>query len=200
MSSHTACSSKYFLQVMYSERCCLCCVCVSCSLRWNRVRWPSTALPSITTETCWSPERPTGWYDSSVRKLMFIRWSCGVSAARLHVFLRLSLDMQRYESALSWNAHDGEVYSVEFSSDENTVFSIGEDGKVTAALVIPSFSQCSLNVTVSVSLLDQWHRPIGSRKIILSHLKVILIGPRFKSRLSAWLWLMEWVYRKVKRI
>ncbi|XP_056586567.1 WD repeat-containing protein 91 [Triplophysa dalaica] len=38
-------------------------------------------------------------------------------------------DMQRYESALSWNAHDGEVYSVEFSSDENTVFSIGEDGK-----------------------------------------------------------------------
>lgn len=39
--------------------------------------------------------------------------------------------MQRYESALSWNAHDGEVYSVEFSSDENTVFSIGEDGKVS---------------------------------------------------------------------
>lgn len=48
--------------------------------------------------------------------------------------------MQRYESALSWNAHDGEVYSVEFSSDENTVFSIGEDGKVTAALVLLSFS------------------------------------------------------------
>lgn len=38
--------------------------------------------------------------------------------------------MQRYESALSWKAHDGEVYSVEFSYDENTVFSIGEDGKV----------------------------------------------------------------------
>ncbi|XP_047426068.1 WD repeat-containing protein 91 isoform X1 [Mugil cephalus] len=38
-------------------------------------------------------------------------------------------DMQRYESAMSWRAHDGEVYSVEFSSDENTVFSIGEDGK-----------------------------------------------------------------------
>uniref|UniRef100_A0A672PZD4 WD repeat-containing protein 91 n=1 Tax=Sinocyclocheilus grahami TaxID=75366 RepID=A0A672PZD4_SINGR len=38
-------------------------------------------------------------------------------------------DMQRYESALSWKAHDGEVYSVEFSYDENTVFSIGEDGK-----------------------------------------------------------------------
>uniref|UniRef100_A0A665TTS3 WD repeat-containing protein 91 n=1 Tax=Echeneis naucrates TaxID=173247 RepID=A0A665TTS3_ECHNA len=39
-------------------------------------------------------------------------------------------DMQRYESAMSWRAHDGEVYSVEFSYDENTVFSIGEDGKV----------------------------------------------------------------------
>ncbi|KAM6902231.1 WD repeat-containing protein 91 [Xenentodon cancila] len=37
-------------------------------------------------------------------------------------------DMQRYESAMSWRAHDGEVYSVEFSYDENTVFSIGEDG------------------------------------------------------------------------
>ncbi len=42
----------------------------------------------------------------------------------------VSADMQRYESALSWKAHDGEVYSVEFSYDENTVFSIGEDGKV----------------------------------------------------------------------
>lgn len=38
--------------------------------------------------------------------------------------------MQRYESAMSWRAHNGEVYSVEFSYDENTVFSIGEDGKV----------------------------------------------------------------------
>ncbi|XP_062867318.1 WD repeat-containing protein 91 [Trichomycterus rosablanca] len=39
------------------------------------------------------------------------------------------LDMQKYESVMSWKAHDGEVYSVEFSYDENTVFSIGEDGK-----------------------------------------------------------------------
>lgn len=39
-------------------------------------------------------------------------------------------DMQRLESAMSWRAHDGEVYSVEFSYDENTVLSIGEDGKV----------------------------------------------------------------------
>uniref|UniRef100_A0A3Q2Z519 WD repeat-containing protein 91 n=1 Tax=Hippocampus comes TaxID=109280 RepID=A0A3Q2Z519_HIPCM len=38
-------------------------------------------------------------------------------------------DMQQYESAMSWRAHDGEVYSVEFSYDENTVFSVGEDGK-----------------------------------------------------------------------
>ncbi|KAM9539478.1 WD repeat-containing protein 91 isoform 3-T3 [Salvelinus alpinus] len=38
-------------------------------------------------------------------------------------------DMQRYDCAMSWRAHDGEVYSVEFSYDENTVFSIGEDGK-----------------------------------------------------------------------
>lgn len=31
---------------------------------------------------------------------------------------------------MSWKAHCGEVYSVEFSYDENAVNSIGEDGKV----------------------------------------------------------------------
>uniref|UniRef100_A0A3B5LI55 WD repeat-containing protein 91 n=1 Tax=Xiphophorus couchianus TaxID=32473 RepID=A0A3B5LI55_9TELE len=41
----------------------------------------------------------------------------------------IRLFMQRYESAMSWRAHDGEVYSVEFSYDENTVFSVGEDRK-----------------------------------------------------------------------
>ncbi|KAG8523359.1 WD repeat-containing protein 91 [Galemys pyrenaicus] len=38
-------------------------------------------------------------------------------------------DMQQHECAMSWKAHNGEVYSVEFSCDENTVYSIGEDGK-----------------------------------------------------------------------
>ncbi|XP_050638346.1 WD repeat-containing protein 91 [Macaca thibetana thibetana] len=38
-------------------------------------------------------------------------------------------DMQQHECAMSWRAHYGEVYSVEFSYDENTVYSIGEDGK-----------------------------------------------------------------------
>ncbi|XP_049648461.1 WD repeat-containing protein 91 isoform X3 [Accipiter gentilis] len=38
-------------------------------------------------------------------------------------------DMQQHECAMSWKAHDGEVYSVEFSYDENTVYTIGEDGK-----------------------------------------------------------------------
>uniref|UniRef100_F7CEW7 WD repeat-containing protein 91 n=1 Tax=Monodelphis domestica TaxID=13616 RepID=F7CEW7_MONDO len=38
-------------------------------------------------------------------------------------------DMQQHECAMSWKAHSGEVYSVEFSYDENTVYSIGEDGK-----------------------------------------------------------------------
>lgn len=44
--------------------------------------------------------------------------------------LILPSDMQQHECAMSWKAHDGEVYSVEFSYDENTVYSIGEDGKV----------------------------------------------------------------------
>ncbi|XP_043943485.1 WD repeat-containing protein 91 [Protopterus annectens] len=38
-------------------------------------------------------------------------------------------EMQHYECAMSWQAHEGEVYSVEFSCDENTVYSIGEDGR-----------------------------------------------------------------------
>ncbi|XP_070121992.1 WD repeat-containing protein 91-like isoform X1 [Equus przewalskii] len=38
-------------------------------------------------------------------------------------------DMQQHECAMSWRAHCGELYSVEFSYDENTVYSIGEDGK-----------------------------------------------------------------------
>uniref|UniRef100_A0A2K6GMF1 WD repeat-containing protein 91 n=1 Tax=Propithecus coquereli TaxID=379532 RepID=A0A2K6GMF1_PROCO len=38
-------------------------------------------------------------------------------------------DMQQHECAMSWRAHCGEVYSVEFSYDENAVYSIGEDGK-----------------------------------------------------------------------
>ena len=38
-------------------------------------------------------------------------------------------DMQQHECAMSWKAHCGEVYSVEFSCDENAVYSIGEDRK-----------------------------------------------------------------------
>ncbi|XP_075066523.1 WD repeat-containing protein 91 [Mixophyes fleayi] len=42
--------------------------------------------------------------------------------------LRL-FDMQQHQCAMSWKAHMGEVYSVDFSYDENAVYSIGEDGK-----------------------------------------------------------------------
>ncbi|KAM4748344.1 WD repeat-containing protein 91 isoform 2-T2 [Rhinophrynus dorsalis] len=38
-------------------------------------------------------------------------------------------DMQQHQCAMSWKAHLGEVYSVDFSYDENAVYSIGEDGK-----------------------------------------------------------------------
>lgn len=51
--------------------------------------------------------------------------------------------MQRYESVMSWKAHDGEVYSVEFSYDENTVFSIGKDGKVSVLNLLVRISQLS---------------------------------------------------------
>ncbi|XP_074643706.1 WD repeat-containing protein 91-like [Tubulanus polymorphus] len=38
-------------------------------------------------------------------------------------------DMQRVECIASWRAHVGEVYCVQFSSDENTCYSMGGDGK-----------------------------------------------------------------------
>ncbi|XP_014745332.1 PREDICTED: WD repeat-containing protein 91 isoform X2 [Sturnus vulgaris] len=50
-------------------------------------------------------------------------------------------DMQQHECAMSWKAHDGEVYSVEFSYDENTVYSIGEDGKVGYGCGLPPSGQ-----------------------------------------------------------
>lgn len=43
----------------------------------------------------------------------------------------LPIDMQQHQCAMSWKAHKGEVYSVDFSYDENAVYSIGEDGKVS---------------------------------------------------------------------
>ncbi|XP_077991954.1 WD repeat-containing protein 91-like [Glandiceps talaboti] len=43
-------------------------------------------------------------------------------------FIRL-YDMQRYECLMSWKAHSGEIYCVQFSPDENSVYSMGGDGK-----------------------------------------------------------------------
>ena len=45
----------------------------------------------------------------------------------------IASDMQQHECAMSWKAHCGEVYSVAFSYDENTVYSVGEDGKVSGS-------------------------------------------------------------------
>ncbi|KAI8486466.1 WD repeat-containing protein 91 [Branchiostoma belcheri] len=38
-------------------------------------------------------------------------------------------DMQRYDCLMSWQAHSGEVYSVQFSCDETSIYSMGADGK-----------------------------------------------------------------------
>lgn len=40
-----------------------------------------------------------------------------------------SLDVVQEECLFGWTAHNGQVYNLQFSSDENTVFSIGDDGK-----------------------------------------------------------------------
>ncbi|KAJ8317213.1 hypothetical protein KUTeg_005117 [Tegillarca granosa] len=40
-------------------------------------------------------------------------------------------DMQQHKCISEWEAHDGEVKSVQFSSDETTCYSMGTDGKLT---------------------------------------------------------------------
>lgn len=60
-------------------------------------------------------------------------------------------DMQRYDCAMSWQAHSGEVYSVEFSYDENSVYSIGEDGKVLELLL-----NTELGPFEQMVLLERW--------------------------------------------
>jgi WD40 repeat protein len=40
-------------------------------------------------------------------------------------------DMAQWDVLMGWQAHIGEVYSVQFSCDETTVYSLGEDGKLT---------------------------------------------------------------------
>lgn len=67
------------------------------------------------------------FYEDIKTPFMFLRSLCEYKECSVLV---LPSDMQQHECAMSWKAHDGEVYSVEFSYDENTVYSIGEDGKV----------------------------------------------------------------------
>ena len=43
-------------------------------------------------------------------------------------------DIQRHECIASWQAHSGEIYSVQFSTDETTCFTMGSDGKVDMEL------------------------------------------------------------------
>lgn len=77
---------------------------------------------------------PSGWFGGLSQRPQNIKglpvFTSTLCAYRKCSVLVLPSDMQQHECAMSWKAHDGEVYSVEFSYDENTVYSIGEDGKV----------------------------------------------------------------------
>ena len=43
------------------------------------------------------------------------------------LFLPLSVDVQQGECLCGWTAHHGEVLNVQFSSDETSVYSLGQD-------------------------------------------------------------------------
>lgn len=40
------------------------------------------------------------------------------------------IDMRSFDCLIGWQAHEGEVCSIQFSADETTVYSMGTDGKV----------------------------------------------------------------------
>ena len=46
--------------------------------------------------------------------------------------------MTQWDVLMGWQGHIGEVYAVEFSCDETTVFSAGEDGKVGPKPLYPA--------------------------------------------------------------
>lgn len=49
----------------------------------------------------------------------------GTADGQIHLY-----DMQQYECIMRWQAHSGETYSVQFSADETSCFSMGSDGKL----------------------------------------------------------------------
>ena len=40
------------------------------------------------------------------------------------------IDMRSFDCLIGWQAHEGEVCSMQFSADETTTYSMGTDGKV----------------------------------------------------------------------
>ena len=44
--------------------------------------------------------------------------------------LCFATDMTSFDCLIGWQAHEGEVCSIQFSADETTAYSMGTDGKV----------------------------------------------------------------------
>ena len=45
-------------------------------------------------------------------------------------FVYFLIDMRSFDCLIGWQAHEGEVCSMQFSADETTAYSMGTDGKV----------------------------------------------------------------------
>ena len=46
------------------------------------------------------------------------------------LYLCILTDMRSFDCLIGWQAHVGEVCSMQFSADETTAYSMGTDGKV----------------------------------------------------------------------
>ena len=58
----------------------------------------------------------------------------------------MCIDVVQGDCLCGWTAHHGEVYNIQFSSDETTVYSIGEDGNF-----------CQWSILRSTEKIAQYH-------------------------------------------
>lgn len=101
----------------------------------------SSVIPVGSRRPCASRAVPTLWPEG--KRCLLSRVDVSPGPGRGSEPHLIASDMQQHECAMSWKAHCGEVYSVEFSYDENTVYSIGEDGKVGGSRILLGNSSSS---------------------------------------------------------
>ena len=78
-------------------------------------------------EKCTKPRNTIGAYPNGIHNSLLMRYLTHVHNDIIHVFFLPLSDVFQQECLCGWKAHVGEVFNVQFSSDETSVYSIGRD-------------------------------------------------------------------------